>query len=279
MKTQKQWCKIRQNRIDDSINKMKMIEKQKASLSDGIWKFPEKMPGKDTTYSSIWLSNPLAEQVFKDRLSEEGLSEFNPFVAKSIISFWSKPGELVLDPFAGRTRGIVAVLMGRMYFGYEVSKKAYNSIINEMDKFHLKADIKNEDCINIKDMDIKASLLFSCPPYWNLEKYESVLGQLSDIKDYKEFLKALEERIKACVSKLKDDGYAAFVIGDFRKNGDYILFHKNFIELAGRCGLKLYDLIILQNVQFGIALHRFGSVRELKQMSKVHEYLLIFKKI
>jgi len=276
-KTKQEWDKKRQIRIDDSINKIKKIEEQKTFASNEVWHFPEEMPGKDTTYSSIWLSNPLAEQIFKDRLSEEGLSEFNPFIAKSIISYWSKPGAFILDPFAGRTRGIVAALMGRKYLGYEISKKAYDCIIGEINKFNLKAEIRNEDCINMEE-DIKADLIFSCPPYFNLEKYESCKGQLSDINDYKEFLAALEKRIKVCSSKLKREGYAAFVIGDFRKNGDYILFHKDFIELAERCRLKLHDLTILQNIQFGIALHRFGAVRELKQMSKCHEYLLIFKK-
>jgi DNA modification methylase len=278
MKSTKDWKEARQKRIDDSTNKMKAIEEQKTADPNAVWKFPEKMPGKDTTYSSIWLSNPLAEQIFKDRLSEEGLSEFNPFVAKSIISYWSKPDALILDPFAGRTRGIVSALMGRRYLGYELSKKAYDCIMGEVNKFNLQVDIKNEDCINIKDIDVEADLILSCPPYHDLERYESIPGQLSDINDYKEFLAALEERIKACVPKLKEEGYAAFVVGDFRKNGDYILFHKDFIELAERCGLKLYDLVVLQNVQFGVALHRFGSVRDLKMMAKAHEYLLIFKK-
>jgi DNA modification methylase len=279
MKTRKEWDEDRQKRINDSINKIKTIEKQKTSNSNEVWKFPEKMPGKDTTYSSLWLSNPLAEQIFKDRLSEEGLSEFNPFVAKSIISYWSKPGDLILDPFAGRTRGIVAALMGRRYVGYEISKKAYDTIVGEINRFNLHAEIKNEDCLNIKNINdsLEADLILSCPPYFNLEKYESAPGQLSDINDYRKFLNALEERIRACVLKLKQNGFAAFIVGDFRKNGEYVLFHKDFIDLSKRCGLKLHDLIILQNIQFGIALHRFGSVRDIKQTSKCHEYLLIFK--
>jgi hypothetical protein len=34
-----------------------------------------------------------------------------------------------------------------------------------------------------------ADMILTCPPYWNIEKYESCNGQLSDEKSYDSFLK------------------------------------------------------------------------------------------
>jgi len=57
----------------------------------------------------------------KLRGSETGgnpLSEFNPTVADHILRYWSEPNDWVLDPFAGRTRALIAKTLGRNYVGF-----------------------------------------------------------------------------------------------------------------------------------------------------------------
>src|SRR6056297_3005308 len=94
----------------------------------------KKFAKRDTSYSSFWLYNKDADmnsEHFKDSFvnfynDKELLSEFNPTVAKNIISFWSEPQDLIYDPFSGRTRALVSYAMNRAYVGYEVSKDVVN---------------------------------------------------------------------------------------------------------------------------------------------------------
>lgn len=256
---------------------------------------PKKFAKNDTSYSSFWLYNKerdMNSEHFKDSFvnfynDKNLLSEFNPTVAKNIISFWTNQKEVILDPFAGRTRALVAHGMDRGYIGFEVSSDVINHMeekfeelgLNEEEEFVV--DIINDDCYNIdKYYDIDFDMIFSCPPYWNLEKYESTNGQLSDIKEYDKFLDALVKRLRKCIDFLEQDKYICLVVGDFRKNGKYIKFHSDLLQKMDELNnIKLHDVITIQNLPFSTAAFYFGTKKKFKYTAKSHEYLLVWKKI
>ena len=249
----------------------------------------------DTSYSSFWLYNKerdINSEHFKDSFvnfydDKELLSEFNPTVAKNIISFWSNPGDIIFDPFSGRTRALVSYAMNRIYVGCEISLDVINYMkqkFNEYDlynKDNFLVDVVHDDCINIDNhyKDIKFNMIFSCPPYWNLEKYQSCNGQLSDIKDYDIFLEELYQRLSIAIKVLKKDKYMCIVVGDFRRNTQYVTFHADLLErMRDNNSLKLHDVIVMQNMPFHTAAFYFGSKKKYKYTAKAHEYLLIWKK-
>lgn len=251
---------------------------------------------KDTSYSSFWLYNREADmnsEHFKDSFvnfynDKELLSEFNPTTAKNIISFWSEQGDRILDPFAGRTRALVGYAMNREYIGYEISKDVVNYMDSKIDSLNLEMDdghyisIIHDDCININQTFKQEyfDLIFTCPPYWNLEKYESCNGQLSDINDYDVFLNELTNRLIESVKVLKSNKYMAIVIGDFRRNGEYITLHSDLISKLKFYNniISLHDVIVIQNLPFNSAAFYFGSKKKFKYTAKAHEYLLVYKK-
>jgi len=253
---------------------------------------------KDTTYSSIWLYRKAKEiPELKDPIGSSSVSEakkkgvkyfseFNPLVAENIINFWSDENNIILDPFAGRTRGIVAGIKHRKYYGFEISKTVFNATKNIIDKNEDKFDkgfiptLINDDSFNLDKYDIPAvDCIFTCPAYWDLEKYESCPGQLSDIQDYNEFIKRFKEIMHKAADKLKENGFACLVVGDFRRDDKLISFDCDVTTAMKSLGLVLWDKIVLQNINFGWASFKFGSAKHRRQTSKVHEYLLIFKKI
>ena len=245
---------------------------------------------KDTTYSSIWLYRQ-GKMIppFYDKINKENsyYSEFNPLTSQNITNFWSEEEDNILDPFAGRTRGIVSGLTKRKYYGFEISKEVYDkvqSVMNQgIDKFDIKyvPMIYNDDSFNLDKYDLPTiDLVFSCPPYWDLEKYPSTPGQLSDIKDYELFLKKFKRIMIKCCDKLKNNGYVCLVVGNFRKNGNLISFDTDTTNLMKEIpNIVLWDKIILQNVNFGYASKRFGAGKHKRITAKVSEYLLVFKKI
>lgn len=218
------------------------------------------------------------------------MSMFNPALAARILLYWSKEGDIVVDPFAGRsTRGTVAVMLGRNYFGYDVVRKTVDmtkaSVEGFLDKWEPDDWAKHPGsfCMYTGDgcrMQLTpleyADLVFTCPPYHQLERYESAPGQLSDIRDYDTFLHSIQACATNCYRVLKPGGFCVWVIADWRHNGRFYPFHNDLINLFGAAGFELWDTVINQldtpAVQ-GVAMahNRYRTV-------KAHEYVLVWRK-
>jgi DNA modification methylase len=99
---------------------------------------------------SVWHLNKIhpINSLFKDKgdkfkkrrtsnsfLPNYKFSSFNPNLAERVIKYWSNKGDLILDPFAGRTtRGIITLWLERKYIGFEVSPTTFNEILNNLKK-------------------------------------------------------------------------------------------------------------------------------------------------
>lgn len=212
------------------------------------------------------------------------MSEFNSTLAEFVVKYWSNVGAVILDPFHGwGTRAVVSYNLGRRYIGFDISKVAnefisayFNSKVSLtsgfMPTFFLSDGCKLEG-IPASSVD----LVFTCPPYFNIEKYESGQYQLSDINNYNYFLLRMSQCARACYSVLKDGSYCIIVAGDWRVDGELKLFGKDIIEVFLRVGFLMHDFIV----------HKLNSVNilgcgEFERngfVCKSHEYVLVFKKV
>ena len=206
-------------------------------------------------------------------------SEFHAGLTEDIIHYWSTLDSVVVDPFAGRlTRAFVTSELGRKYYGYDISPTTVERVKSHLQKHNVDATIYNEDGCEMKSTpDNFADLVMTCPPYHQLEKYESADGQLSDIKDYETFL----QRIKTCTKNiervLKPGGFVVWVCGDWRDGIDFRSFHTDTIQMFKEVGLKHHDLIVMKNKSPFAGL-QIGKVAAKRYTSKVHEYILVFRK-
>jgi DNA modification methylase len=210
------------------------------------------------------------------------LSEFSPNVAKRIIKYWSEKGDLIFDPFAGKgTRALMAKSLGRKYIGYDISKKFVdyaNRRINRnvLIKKEIQCEIRLGDSRKIDLKDNSIDFIYSCPPYWDSEKYEKCEGQMSEM-GWNEFIKAYSDIIKQCYRVLKDQKFCVFIIADFRKYGKFIDLHTITIDLFKKAGFQLWDIVI--NKLRSMAILGVGSKAEPHKYNvKIHEYILVFKK-
>jgi 1-aminocyclopropane-1-carboxylate deaminase/D-cysteine desulfhydrase-like pyridoxal-dependent ACC family enzyme len=132
----------------------------------------------------------------------------------------------------------------------------------------------NQNGINFSDYD----LLFSCPPYADLEVYSELPGDISNM-EYGQFIEVYRAIISKSCKLLKRGGYAAFVVGDIRDKHGY---YRDFVSHTKRAfidaGVGLYnEAILLQPL--GTAMLRAAKIFEAGgKLTKVHEHLLIFKK-
>lgn len=188
---------------------------------------------------------------------------------------------IVFDPFAGGSvRGVVAELLDRKYIGIDLSQKQVDANQMNADSFGVCPAWFCDDSKNADKYipDGSADLVFSCPPYHNLEKYSEHPLDLSNM-NYDDFLEAYREIISISCRKLKENRFAVFVVGDIRNSkGAYRDFVSQTKSIFQACGLCLYNEIILLE-QFGTAPMRASGIFKARRKTvKVHQNVLVFYK-
>jgi hypothetical protein len=152
-------------------------------------------------------------------------------------------------------------------------------IINDITGFNLdpKRTVFLVDKIN-NILNHNFDLIFSCPPYSNLEIYSKLEGDISNM-NYDDFIIAYKSIIKKSTNHLKPGGYACFVVGEVRdRKGNYIGFVPDTIRVMEECGLKYYNECIYLNSLSGAGLTAGRIMSISKKVKKVHQNVLIFKK-
>lgn len=213
---------------------------------------------------------------------DSGVSILNPTLSEVIVS-WYRPreGNKCFDPFAGDTVfGFVSAYMGMEFTGIEIRKEQVSFNQARVDEFDLPATYICDDGQNVAKHIPPASqdLLFSCPPYFDLEHYSDLPNDASNQESYEDFLAILDNAFTASIGCLKDDRFAVIVVGDIRdKKGAYRDFVGDVKRMFMDKGLALYNEIILINA-VGTAAYRASSNMRNRKVVKVHQNILVFYK-
>ena len=231
--------------------------------------------------SDTLIGGGLKELAEKIGANLTGTSIFDPVLCEVVYNWFGIKGGTVFDPFAGGSvRGIVAEMLGQRYIGIDLSQKQVDA--NQINADQLKVcpawycdDSRNADKYIDNDT---ADLVFTCPPYHNLEKYSEHPLDLSNMS-YPDFIVAYSEIIAAACRKLKNNRFAVFVVGDIRdKRGAYRDFVSETKRIFQNNGLCLYNEFILLE-QYGTAPMRAGNIFSAKRkVVKVHQNVLVFYK-
>jgi len=211
-----------------------------------------------------------------------GTSIFDPVLAEIVYRWFCPKDGLILDPFAGGSvRGIVAGYLGYRYIGIELRENQvkannvqYESIIPNAPVEWINGDSRHVDTLIDKDVDF----VFSCPPYGNLEKYSDLQEDLSTL-DYPVFIVEYRDIISKTLSKLKNNRFACFVVGDFRdKKGFYNNFVSDTIAAFQDCGTILYNEAVLITMLGSLPIRVTKQFQSSRKLGKTHQNVLIFYK-
>lgn len=217
----------------------------------------------------------------KKGISLTGTSVFDPVLCEVVYNWYCSLGGIIFDPFAGGSvRGVVAEMLGRKYIGIDLSEKQIDANRMNADKLGVYPAWHCGDSRNADSYidDETADLLFSCPPYHNLEKYSDHPLDLSNMK-YEDFMEAYTDIISTACRKLKQNRFAVWVIGDVRDTkGVYRDFPGVTKRIFKDNGLQLYNESVLLE-QYGTAPMRAGKQFTAKRkVVKVHQNVLVFYK-
>lgn len=214
--------------------------------------------------------------------TSSGTSIFDPVLCELAYRWFSPPAGHVLDPFAGGSvRGIVAAVLGRSYTGIDLRPEQVAA--NEEQAARIVASNLPRwivaDSRTLPELDVApADLIFSCPPYGDLEKYSDDPRDLSAVP-HAEFVAAYREIIAAAVAKLEPDRFACFVVGDFRdKKGIYRNFVSETIGAFIAAGAPLYNEAILVTAAGSLPIRAGKQFAASRKLGKTHQNVLVFIK-
>ena len=208
-------------------------------------------------------------------------SVFSPVVCELAYRWFSPAGGQVVDPFAGGSvRGIVAGCLGRHYWGCDLRPEqiAANQVQAEDIAPSVRPVWVCGDSMDMLADAPEADLVFSCPPYGDLEKYSDDPRDLSAM-DWHAFVAAYKRIILRAVGRMKPDTFACFVVGDFRDGrGFYRNFVSTTIDAFEECGARLYNEAILATPVGSACLRVTKHFAAGRKLAKTHQNVLVFCK-
>ena len=192
-----------------------------------------------------------------------------------LIRFFTKSGDLVLDPFNGVGSTLKACAVNnRRGMGIELVKK-YVDLSKERLATELKPDLfesvnKDQKIIygdalkEVKKInDDSIDFIVTSPPYWNIlkkadhkvkqeriannldTKYSDLDRDLGNIDNYDEFLDILSGFFNDCSRILKPHKYMSIVVSDFRNKDKYYMFHSDLASKLERGNFALKGITVL----------------------------------
>ena len=209
-----------------------------------------------------------------------GTSIFDPVLCELAYTWFCPPGGAVLDPFAGGSvRGIVAAVLGRRYTGVDLRPEQIAANVEQAQEIvpdNMPRWIVGDSREAMPDEPF--DLVFSCPPYADLEVYSDDPRDISTM-DYADFLIAYRAIVAGAVQRLRPDRFACFVVGDVRdKKGMYRNFVSDTIAAFQDAGAKLYNEAILVTAVGSLPIRVGKQFESGRKLGKTHQNVLVFVK-
>lgn len=222
---------------------------------------------------SVWTQRGLGAGHPDARIERQHPAPFSFTDVARLVKFFSKPGDVVLDPFAGVGSTLKAcALEGRRGIGIELNPRyvelCEERLATEVPSEHRTSAIQRVILGDARDVaktlkPESVDLLVTSPPYWNIlhkedhkakqerksqdldTRYGDDPRDLGNIDSYPKFLSELAAILTSCGAALKSKKYMALVVSDFRDKSKFIMFHADLAVAMEANGFGLRGLKVL----------------------------------
>ncbi|HLX55617.1 MAG TPA: DNA methyltransferase [Ktedonobacteraceae bacterium] len=225
-----------------------------------------------------------------------------PQLMKTLIEYFTKHDELVLDPFAGVGGTLIGATIARQprrAVGIEINREwidIYNLVVKQ-NKLHTQQLILG-DCVAVmKGMAEQTFDFIATDPPYNIhfeqtmsnDRYAQEFANrrtdynmrsdeerdIANLASYDEYLAAMKVVFEECYRLLKSDKYMVFIVRDAYQNGEYIMTHADLTKTARDCGFKNKGDIIWY--QAGTRLRPYGYPYAFVP-NIVHQHIVVLHK-
>ena len=209
-----------------------------------------------------------------------GVSLLDPVMAELVCRWFGLECCKSFDCFAGDSVfGYVSAHLGNEFVGIELRPE--QAQLNNERTEGMSARYICDDGQNVAHHIDAGSqdLLFSCPPYFNIEHYSDLENDASNQKSYDDFIQILRNAFTAAIGCLKENRFAVIVVGDVRdkSTGFYYDFCGDIKRIFKEGGMSLYNELILIETAASMAM-RAGRYMESRKVAKMHQNILVFYK-
>lgn len=267
---------------------------------------------------SEWTLHGKSVQTFNSPITEKRRTHGAAFpiaLAKHFIKIYSKPGDTVLDPFAGvGTTLDAANILHRHSIGIELNDdfiKLFNQGIDPKDgkaNRDYRRIVIQGSAMNVSNhipVDT-ADFILTSPPYANLlnkirenfadkdfagntyknqsrklakpySKHEEDLGNTT----YEEYLLKMKDLFSALYEVSKQGAYNVWVVRDYRdmeNNIPYVSLHSDLMQVAQEAGWKMWDMIIWDQSNQRKLVRLGGNKARRYYFNIGHSFILVFRK-
>lgn len=249
----------------------------------------EKRMGRSLTTAEFLSDHYADDEAGGAGISASGTSIFDPVLCEIVYRWFSPPRGRVLDPFAGGSvRGVVAGILGREYDGVDLRDGQVRANIEQWPAVSQVAGIPDTQAaprwITGDSADVipriaeTYDLIFTCPPYYDLESYSKDPADLSAMSPA-DFDATYRRIIAAAAARLEDDRFAAFVVSNVRDAaGNYRDLVGLTVAACESAGLHYYNEAILVNPVGSLPIRVSRQFVQSRKMGRTHQLLLIFIK-
>ena len=222
---------------------------------------------------SVWNQRGLGASHPDARIERQHPAPFSFTDVSRLVRFFTKRGQLVLDPFVGIGSTLKAcALEGRQGVGIELNphfaELTRERIRTEVRDMFSTADEQQVLEGDARDLlpgiaDESVDFIVTSPPYWAILKkedhkvrqerianglstdYGNDPKDLGQISSYDEFLRELIAIFSECQRVLKRGKFMTIVVSDFRDKSRYVMFHSDLAQELEAIGLEMRGLKVL----------------------------------
>ena len=211
-----------------------------------------------------------------------GTSIFDPVLCEIMYRWFCPTNGQIIDPFAGGSvRGIVATVLNYKYWGCDLNEtqiKANEEQAQEIIPDNQPEWVHGDSKRKVRGHAPEADLIFSCPPYGNLEVYSDSPSDISNMS-YEQFIPTYNQIIKQTCRKLKQNRFACFVVANYRdKVGFYHDLVGDTVRAFENTGCGYYNEAILITATGSLPIRVTKQFQAGRKLGKTHQNILIFYK-
>lgn len=213
----------------------------------------------------------------------EGTSIFDPVLCEIAYRWYCPPGGRVLDPFAGGSvRGLVASRLGHPYVGVDLRDDQIAANVEQAETIAQDPlpEWRQGDATNLAAVvpaDEQFDLVFTCPPYFNLERYSTDPADLSNSESYVTFNEGMAAVWSDCAARLADDRFIVVVIGNVREDHMVHDLAGDMTRAMEAAGLGFYQDAILVTAVGSLALRAARNFRS-RKLGRTHQQVCVYLK-
>lgn len=220
---------------------------------------------------------------------------FDPVLTELLYLWFSPLNGSILDPFAGGSvRGIVANILGRHYTGIDL--RAEQITANQQNWQDLQAQgkktlarydtkqpltlqwIQGDSNDMLDHLDQSYDLVFTCPPYADLEVYSDDPKDISNMP-YDQFMVIYRSIIRKAAARLRDNRFFVVVVGEVRgKDGSYYNFVGDTITACVDAGLAYYNEAVFITPNGSLSMRAERPFKSGRKLGKHHQNAMVFVK-